>query len=331
MTALCLLLAAALTLAPVAAGAQSYISEDEKSTLNLVVENDLFARTDQGYTSGVRLAWLSPESSAPPWMQWPAAHLLPLSLEGRKRIGVAAGHSIFTPSNLARVGPQPNDRPYAGWLYTTVGVLSDTGKTLDNLMLTVGVVGPLARGEHAQKLVHRITGSPHPRGWSNQLKNEPGLALSFERKWRALYEFSPFGFGADITPHAGASLGNVHTDATLGATLRLGYDLQEDYGPPRIRPSLPGSDFFIPTRQLSGYLFAGLAGRAVARDIFLDGNTFRDSPSVDKRPFVGNLQVGAAFTAGEARLSYSHVFATREFEGQRRPAQFGVLTLSHRF
>ena len=91
MTALRLLLAAPLALAFAPAWAEK--PEDEKGILNLVIENDSFARTDQGYTSGVRLAWLSPEASAPPWMQWPATNLLPLSLEGRKRISVPKAKS----------------------------------------------------------------------------------------------------------------------------------------------------------------------------------------------------------------------------------------------
>jgi len=37
------------------------------------------------------------------------------------------------------------------------------------------------------------------------------------------------------------------------------------------------------------YLFAFVDGRAVGRDIFLDGNTFTDSHSVTRKTFVGDL------------------------------------------
>lgn len=157
------------------------------------------------------------------------------------------------------------------------------------------------------------------------------MILTYERKWRNIYELSPFGLSMDITPHAGVNLGNINTDATLGTTLRLGYDLPADYGPPRIRPSLPGSDFFIPTQELGGYLFTTIAERAVARNIFLDGNSFDDGPSVDKHNFVTSLQVGAAATYGETRLSYTQVFMTREYDTQTNPSVFGAVTLSHRF
>jgi hypothetical protein len=223
------------------------------------------------------------------------------------------------------------DQPYAGWLYGSVGMVSDTGKTLDNVMLTLGVVGPLSLAEQSQKFVHHVVDSPQPQGWNNQLKNEPGIVLTYERKWRGMYEISPFGLSADATPHVGVNLGNINTDGSVGLTFRLGYDLPADYGPPRIRPSLPGSDFFVPSEELGAYLFTTIGERAVARNIFLDGNTFRDGPSVDKKYFVSSLQVGAAITYGETRLSYTQVFMTKEYDTQRHPSVFGALTLSHRF
>ena len=43
----------------------------------------------------------------------------------------------------------------------------------------------------------------------------------------------PWGYRrhADFVPHAGVTLGNVHTEASLGGTLRLGLPLPDDFGP----------------------------------------------------------------------------------------------------
>lgn len=306
--------------------------EDDKGTFSLVYENDVFAHTDHGYTNGARLGWLSSETNAPDWVKWSAENFLPLAPAGDKRIGLALGQSMFTPADLSRKAPIHGDRPYAGWLYGSLGILSDTGKSLDNVMLTLGVIGPYSLADQTQKFVHKdITGSAYPQGWDNQLKTEPGIILTYEHKWRSLYQMAPFGVGVDVTPAVGVNLGNVETDAIAGATLRVGYDLPMDYGPPRVRPSLPGSDFFVPTKELGGYLFAGVEGRAVARNIFLDGNTFTGSLHVTKEPLVGSAQLGVAITYGEARLSYTHVFLSREFKQQGTPEQFGVVTLSYRF
>ncbi len=307
------------------------LEEDDKAILSAVFENDLFAGTDNGYTNGFRLSMISSEAATPGSIRWAANHLLPLSYEGKKRIDFALGQNIYAPENISLSTPDPNDRPYAGWLYGSVGVVSDRGDRLDNVMLTLGVVGPHAYAAQTQDYVHRIIDYQRPNGWDHQLKDEPGVMLTMERTWRSLYQLNPGGWGVDASPYIGTNLGNVETDASAGATLRLGFDLPADYGPPRIRPSLPGSDFFIPTQELGGYLFVGAEGRAVGRNIFLDGNSFRDSPSVDKKWLVGSLQGGVALTYRNTRLSYTHVLMTKEFDTQREAEQFGALTLSYRF
>lgn len=304
--------------------------DDDKGIFNVVIENDIFAGSDRDYTNGIRFSWLSSEENMPTWSQ-KIAHFLPLANDGKKRISIAVGQSMFAPHDLSRRDLISGDHPYGGWLYGSVGLVSDTGKTLDNVMVTLGHTGPLSFAEKTQKFVHHVTGSPQPKGWDNQIKNEAGIILTYERKWRGMYEFSPFGVGVDVTPHIGVNLGNINTDAAVGATFRLGYDLPTDYGPPRIRPSLAGSDFFIPTKELSGYLFATISERAVARNIFLDGNSFQDSAHVHKENLVGSLQFGAVVTYGEARLSYTQVFMSKEYKTQQHAAAFGVVTLSYRF
>ncbi len=304
--------------------------EDDKAIVSFVFENDLFAGTDSNYTNGFRAAWLSSEENTPYWARW-AANLLPLSNEGHKRIGIAIGQNIYTPRNLNTSALIVDDRPYAGWLYGSVGIVSDKGDRLDNAQLTLGMVGPASGARETQKFVHSTILGDDPQGWDNQLENEFGVILTLERKWRALYEMDVGGFGADITPHIATNLGNIHTDASIGTTVRVGFDLPADYGPPRIRPSLPGSDFFVPTEDLGGYLFAGVEGRAVGRNIFLDGNTFESSHHVDKENFIGSLQAGVAMTWGNNRLSYTHVLMTKEFEEQDRAEQFGSIAYSYRF
>jgi hypothetical protein len=146
----------------------------------------------------------------------------------------------------------------------------------------------------------------------------------------AAYAFNS-DYGMDITPHLGGAVGNVYTYANAGVTFRIGKDLQQDYGPPRVGPSVPGSGYFVPRDTVGWYLFAGLEGRAVARNIFLDGNTFAASRSVSKRPFVADLQAGLAVTIDRLRLSYTQVWRTREFYGQPTGESFGALTASLRW
>lgn len=78
-------------------------------------------------------------------------------------------------------------------------------------------------------------------------------------------------------------------------------------------------------------MFAGLEGRAVLYNIFLDGNAFTDSHSVDKEPFVGDLQAGLVVQWNRFRITYTQIFRTKEFEGQDSGDIFGSLSFSYHF
>lgn len=304
---------------------------DPDKIVTFALENDYFAGEDNNYTNGVRIALMSAENNIPDWVE-SGARALPFFKAGAyRRLHFDVGQSMFTPTDTSVRTLQRDDRPYAGWLYGSVGLVSDSGDRLDNLQLTLGMVGPSSAAENTQKFVHKAIGTDEPMGWDNQLHDEFGVVVTYERKWRSLYEFTPFGWGVDITPSLGGSVGNVYTHAAGGAVVRFGYDLTSDYGPPVIRPNLPGSDFFVPSKDFGWYMFAGVEGRAVARNIFLDGNTWKDSHSVDKYPLVGGVQGGIAFTWGSTRFAYTHILRSKEFHGQEKRDSFGAITVSHRF
>ncbi len=112
---------------------------------------------------------------------------------------------------------------------------------------------------------------------------------------------------------------------------RIGRDLPSDYGPPLIKPSIAGTDFFNPSRNFGWYLFTGLDAEVVGRNIFLDGNSFRDSRSVDKNILVGGIQSGITLTFPKARVTLLTVHKTKEYKTQTSSGDYGALTVSYRF
>jgi hypothetical protein len=310
-------------------------------TWTLVMENDRFADTDRHYTHGTRIAWVSDKTGAGPgWVHNLLDRLYPFADMRAGRIGFALGQNIYTPEDTSRRELTVADRPYAGWLYGAASVHAETRQNvlgrkldvLDTVEMELGMVGPLALAEPTQKTVHRLIGSTRPQGWDHQLDTEPGVALIAERKWRT--PETKLGAGTvafDVIPHLGAALGNVYTHVNAGAMARIGHNLAFDYGPPHIQPALSGLEAIDSPGAFGWYLFAGVEGRAVGRNIFLDGNTFSDSHSVDKHTLVGDFQIGAALVSGRWRLAYTHVFRTREFEGQNQADRFGAVSLSARF
>ncbi|MGB0682037.1 MAG: lipid A deacylase LpxR family protein [Magnetovibrionaceae bacterium] len=309
---------------------------DQDWIVDLAVENDLFGSgLDRHYTNGMRLAVVLPGDYTSDFLNQAASYFPLFNDKATPRLVVSAGQSMFTPEDITISGPQPDQRPWAGWAYGGVGLVApaSNGQQLDTLELQIGVVGPASFAGDTQVWWHEVIGSPRPLGWDNQLKNEPGIVLSYERKYRALFGQTDLveGYGFDLTPHWGMSLGNVFTHGAAGATLRFGNDLPDDYGPPRIRPSLPGSSYFSADDNFGWYLFAGVEGRLVGRNIFLDGNTFRDSHSVDKEYLVGDLQGGLALRIKNTRIAFTWIWRTREYDGQTDPDAFGSISLSQRF
>jgi len=309
-------------------------------TLNLNVENDRIANTDRHYSNGVRLGWVSDveDGSDMPEVRKALQLLYPLADVRGGRLGLEMGHNIYTPSDTEARNLITTDRPYAGWLYASASLYAETDKgigdqfseTLDKMALEFGIVGPAALGREVQNNYHKLIGVETSKGWDHQLGNEPGINLSGERQWR----HKPFRFGgfeADAIPHLGASLGNVYTHLNGGMIFRVGQELYVDYGPPLIRPSLSGFGAINPTERLAWYAFAGFDGRWVLRNIFLDGNTFSNSHSVDKKPLVGDFVAGVAVTYKQVRFAFTHVMRTREFDGQAEPDRFGSVSISVNF
>ncbi|MFT4561099.1 MAG: lipid A 3-O-deacylase [Gammaproteobacteria bacterium] len=341
-----LLVSALLAVATNTLAVESAKSPASSSTFSVLFENDLFGDTDQQYTNGVQLSWESPDLTRyadaerlPEWLL-PIVTNLPWINEPdtQRNVGFSVGQKMFTPNNTQSSKLVADDRPYAGWLYGALGFTSKTAKRMDRFEFEFGVIGPAAQGEEAQNFIHDLRDLAKTRGWSHQLRNEPGFALIYERKWRPYASTNANGFGYDIITHAGGALGNVYVYANAGAETRIGWNLPGDFGTSYIRP---GGNSNAPTtvndprmrgsRACGAYVFAALTGRVVGRDIFLDGNTFANSHDVSKKNFVGDFIVGGSLVFYRYKLSYAQVFRSREFDRQRDKPNFGSISLSVTF
>ncbi len=319
------------------AGAASHQDAGWCDAITFQWENDAVGGTDRNYTNGVRLACAG---KAPDVVEGWLRSWVPADARSQQKASYGIGHSTFTPDDLADPDLIEDDQPYAGWLYLDFGfdseVTSAKGEMryLDNVSLQLGVVGSLAGAEQLQTYLHEVLDATEPEGWDNQLDNEPGINLFYSRQWTGFqrYALSLGGRGDgivfDATPKIGAALGNVFIHGAGGLTLRFGHFPPDDHGPLAIRPSFSGPDDFPRGDGWSAYVFGGVEGRVVGRNIFLDGNTFdSDSPSVDKNTLVGETRLGFALTLGDIRLAYTHVFRSQEFDGQE-PLTYGGLTLA---
>ncbi|MGZ8330109.1 MAG: lipid A deacylase LpxR family protein [Rhodoplanes sp.] len=313
---------AALALAAVTAETRA------QPALVLVEENDALAsERDYGYTQGFRASLVFNDFFNKSFVDAPfdlvGGLVVTLGAPAgpvRRQFEWIVGQSIFTPQDLTLVPPNPADRPYAGWLYTGGSLAVETARVqLDSFEFLGGVVGPSSGGKAVQCSFHSALGQSCPLGWSYQLKDEPAFLAAWERRWKLGVDYGD-GFGADIIPSVGVTAGNVYTYASAGALLRWGRSLSSTWGPTRVRPAPSGASFFAPDPQGPAWgfsLFAGAEGRAVAYNVFLDGNTFASSPSVNHQVFVADLVAGAEiFTQYGSRLAFTITKRTPEFSSQ---------------
>lgn len=312
-------------------------------SLSLYTENDkYFAGTDQNYTNGFKISALSTnlrsfkDRDVPRLLRNIADQADNLiDPEREPKIGLSLGQNIYTPSDIRTTAYQPDDRPYAAWLYLGAAFHnylpagSHQTARLDVFEVNLGMVGPAAIGRPVQNAVHKLIGIDPAEGWANQIHNEPGLNLIYESKWRWSSSGARRSWGLDFIPRGGVCLGNVFTYLNAGAEVRFGYRLPDDFGTNLIRPS--GDSNSLRRERFNVFVFLGTEGRAIARDLTLDGNTWRDSPSIDKRALVYDLSGGIGIGTAHWQCTYTQARRSREFRAQATPHDFGSLSLSYFF
>lgn len=301
--------------------------------LSIQLENDLWGSgADRHYTHGTKIS-VMPTIGAREWLKNTLSSVPFFISSDKIALEYSVGQNLFTPDDIEREALIKYDRPFAGWSYASVTALSiieyhEDYRSGNALEVALGIVGPSAKGEEVQRVVHEIVDTRKPGGWDNQLSDEPGIVVNYTRLWEHLYGSKSNQAEYSFAPHAVAALGNIYTYVGAGLMLRFGKNLRYDFSPPTISPSFPGTSYFNRGSDYSWYVFSGLEGRCVVRNIFLDGNTFKDSHSVDRKPLIADFQIGIAMRYKNIRISLSDVFRSKEFRGQDAISEYGAINVT---
>lgn len=317
----------------------------EASSLQAVtlrIDNDLFAGSDRGYSNGISIDFLSqavddfrdprlPDSYR--WLNRGLEWLQPRNW-GQYNMALTVGHGIFTPGKWRARGLVEDDRPYAGALILGVNYNGRNDSRMQTTGLDLGIVGPSALGEQIQKGIHKLAGSETFRGWDNQLHDEVVFRLSTQYLRRLHFEPTGDDWQSDLILRLGGGFGNLLTDFNIGTEWRFGPELPDNFGS---SPLLPASENTAPTRhrsydhrlKLHGFVVTNL--RAIAHDITLDGNTWKDSHSVTREPVVADLGIGVAGIYGHWRFAFAHYLRSREFEQQDALPKLGSFSIWQEF
>ena len=191
--------------------------------------------------------------------------------------------------------------------------------------------------EQIQTKAHTLFGSDEINGWDHQLEDEPVFCLIYDYK-RKIYENNiNAGLGSDIVVNAGGGLGTSQTYLSAGIMGRYGWRIPLDCGN---FPIQPATCFNAELRQASCHLqrdrfglhfFLSAGSQLVFRNIFLDGNTFRDSHSVDKKPLVGIFMGGIGLVVKRTKTVFAYVVRTKSFDTQPDPEVYGSISFSVNF
>ena len=297
-------------------------SNDVSRTLSFQLEND-FRFSDRYYTNALKFNYT--EAGDDWWasaLQFAALKIFADDASAQYYQSASLGQEMYVGYDIKDPNPPLDDRPYAGWLYVSAGAHIATKNTLDSLSVSLGIVGPQSFAEDAQKLHHSVIGADKPMGWHNQIKNEPGIIIAYKHSQR-LYEYAlSDNFRTDFIGSLGANLGNVNTEGRVHALWRIGFNMP--YGFDATRMDSASSQDIIwrgpKSENWHLYLYVGAIARFVAYDITLDGNTFADSRSVDKKWLVGETNLGISARYKMTELCLNWTVRTEDFNTQRAGA-----------
>ncbi len=305
----------------------------ENEAIAFYIENDSRSLggpgSDQAFSDGFKFSYIYAEDKAPKWSK-SMTHRFELFDEmitkSKVNYNMSIGHQIYTPDSTDKTTLIKDDRPYAAWLYAGVSI-SLKEKTVEHFVeLNVGMVGPSALGKEVQNNFHNLIKVSDAEGWRNGLHDEPTLQVFFQNRFKYLNAKN-----FDLIPFYGAAFGNVAIGGHFGGLVRFGLNLLEDFGPGR--PSDNAGDSFISpgiTPHISKgsyYIFTSVRGNAIARNIFLDGNSFESGPSVKKYPFTFETDFGLGMKIYSFAFVWRFVTRSPEFEERSRFNSFASLNI----
>jgi lipid A 3-O-deacylase len=141
--------------------AQAPVDEAGRGTWSFTIENDIIAGTDRDYTNGALVSYVGPSNNLPLVGRIVRDNLDWLTTAKKWHMAYGVGQNMYTPQDITTTTPDPADRPYAGFLYGSIGIAADRRdsdgelRQLDVLALDVGIVGKGSLAEQAQKFVHK--------------------------------------------------------------------------------------------------------------------------------------------------------------------------------
>ncbi len=318
----------------------------ESETFRFDLYNDFYFNKDNKITSGwslqkhtaVASSWSALENVPDFVREW-GARIPGLTKEGMVyRAGTAVSQLIQTPADLSRRELIKDDVPYAAALTVQEVWYAFNDDEFRGFEVAFGLLGPFALGREIQDYSHKLTGNGLPQGWSNQLETEPLVNFNYKGKQKVLQWHGKDALAMDIAINGDVGLGNMYTQLSLGLEMRFGHNMPTGFAyiPVPVgtnmhyNASLKAAD----AQEDSYYVTLLLSERAFAHNIFLDGNTYRNSHSVDKETRVGLVVAGLHYEREHWGLHLHALMSSADVKNAtmaQADERLGMVTLDYRF
>ena len=161
-------------------------ADSNEGALTITLENDVFTGSDNNYTNGLGVSWVSADLKnydedrfVSKWGRFWS--FLPfVGDEGYTTYASwTLAQEMHTPDDITIPDPPLDDEPYAGVLYVDSMLYAKKDRWAHVWQLKLGVVGPASQAENAQKDFHDLVGGDEPMGWDTQLPDEPVINVGY--------------------------------------------------------------------------------------------------------------------------------------------------------
>ena len=267
-------------------------------------ENDsVYTRRDQYYSNGIQLMFFTRDTE---------------KNSKKYNYSFGVGQKIYTPNDIEIPYFIPNDRPYAGYLYSFLNKNIYSDNKIDTFGLSIGLSGKKSFSEYTQKKIHSLIGSPEPEGWDNQIKGQMLFSVNYNKtiSWLEPQE-NQYNF--DIITKTGFNLGTPITNFVPSVEFRYGFNLQQDYISNTMNPFLSTISINNVKNSKSYFLFFELQPNFVIYNSFLDKHNLSRNNKLDikKNWFCFNSSIGLNYRYKNYYAKHSITFLSKEFKEQK--------------
>ncbi|MFY8186491.1 MAG: lipid A deacylase LpxR family protein [Flavobacterium sp.] len=268
--------------------------------IGAVFDNDLYTSTvnDKYYTNG---------------FEFYLRRLQTENTQSKSLLEYKIGQKIFNPFAIRVTILERTDRPFAGYLYASIGknTFHENGFVFKK-SIEIGFVGPNALGQEMQEFFHNTFGYKKVLGWENQIRNT--LALQGTLFFAEKMNHFPKVHNTDAHWATELNLGTIFNGMTTGPLIRIG--IKKTLAPIHNSILLGGglSNQTLSTTQKELFLFAQPQVNFQLYDATIQGSLFGKKSPVERD--ITYLRFGAkagvAYRINQWHFSYSVVYKTRE-------------------